>query len=296
MGEPQAEARALSGLGDAHFASGRLVAAERTFDACVRLAESHGLDDITLANLSLRGHMRLYLCRLEEARTDCERAVEMAVSADNRRAEVMARGSCLGKVLLETGDLVRADEAFEAAETLAAEIGAHRYEALNRLFRGKVALEQGLREKALTLGRRAAVLASKAGPRFCLPLALGVVARAETKIADCRAALEQAEELIAAGCFSHNPLWFYRDAALAAAGHGWAEETERYATALRKTFSWERIPWVDLVADGAEALAAWLRTDKRERLEGVSHRAQAAGFIGWAGTLDAVRPRGNLSE
>jgi class 3 adenylate cyclase/tetratricopeptide (TPR) repeat protein len=288
MDAPDAEARALSGLADAHFASRRLVTAERTYDDCVRLAEANGLDAVTLANLSLRGHMRLYLCRIEESRTDCEKAVEMSVRAGNRRAEVMARGSCLGKVLLESGEFAQADKAFADAGRLAAEIGAHRYEALNLLFRGKVALATGARADALMRGRRAVVLAQEAGPRFCLPLALGVVARAQETADACRSVLKQAEALIAAGCLTHNPLWFYRDAALAAVAHGWPDEARRYATALRDAFSLEPVPWCDLVADGADALAALLETGDRARVEAVRKRARALGFVGWARALDAA--------
>src|SRR5262249_23706573 len=154
---------------------------------------------IVLANLSLRGHMRLYLCRLEEARIDCENAVEMSVRLGDRRAEIMARGSCLGKVLLERDELGQADQAFAHAGRLAAEIGAHRYEPLNLAFRGKVALQSGCFSDALVLGRRAVALARQVGQRFCLPIALGVVARAETTADASRAALCEGEELIAQG-------------------------------------------------------------------------------------------------
>jgi len=285
MANPEAEARALSGLADAHFASRRIATAERTYHACVQLAEATRLDAVTLANVSLRGHMRLYLCRMAAARADCERAVEMSVEAGNRRAELMARGSCLGKVLLELGEYSEADRSFAEAGRLAAELGAHRYEALNLLFRGKVALETGSRSDALERGYRAAAIARAAGPRFCLPLALGVVARAEETADACRAALAQAEELIAAGCLAHNPLWFYRDAALAVTAHGWPGEAQRYARALRDAFALEPVPWCDLVADGAEALAIWLQTRNRTPVDAVMERARTFGLVGWARAL-----------
>jgi len=275
----------LSGLADAHFASRRIATAERTYDACVRLAEANGLNAVTLANVSLRGHMRLYLCQMAEARKDCERAVEMSVAAGNRRGELMARGSCLGKVLLELGEFSEADHAFAEAGRLAAELGAHRYEALNLVFRGRVALETGARSDALERGYRAAAIARASGPRFCLPLALGVVARAEETADACRAVLAQAEELIAAGCLAHNPLWFYRDAALAVTAHGWPDEAQRYAQALRDAFALEPVPWCDLVADGADALAVWLQTSSRTRVDAVMERARTLGLVAWAHAL-----------
>jgi tetratricopeptide (TPR) repeat protein len=285
MTNAEAEARALSGLADAHFASRRIATAERTYDACVRLAEANGLNAVTLANVSLRGHMRLYLCQMAEARKDCERAVEMSVAAGNRRGELMARGSCLGKVLLELGEFSEADHAFADAGRLAAELGAHRYEALNLVFRGRVGLETGARSDALERGYRAAAIARASGPRFCLPLALGVVARAEETADACRAVLAQAEELIAAGCLAHNPLWFYRDAALAVTAHGWPDEAQRYAQALRDAFALEPVPWCDLVADGADALAVWLQTSSRTRVDAVMERARTLGLVAWAHAL-----------
>ena len=286
MADPEAEARALSGLADAHFAGRRIATAERTYDACVGLAGKQGLDAVTLANLSLRGHMRLYLCRIDDALEDCRRAVEMSVAAGDRRAEVMARGSCLGKVLFERGQFAEADQAFASAGRLATELGAHRYEALNLLFRGKVALDTGARVDALACGLRAAAIAREAGPRFCLPLALGVVARAEATAEACRAALGEAEQLMAAGCLAHNPLWFYRDAALAAVAHGWPDEARRYARALRDAFAAETVPWCDLVAAGVDALAARLDTGDGAPVDSVMHRARLLGFAGWAHALD----------
>jgi class 3 adenylate cyclase/tetratricopeptide (TPR) repeat protein len=285
MADPQAEARALSGIADAHFAGGRLATAERAYDACVTLADTHGITAVTLANVSLRGHMRLYLCRIEAAEADCRRAVEMSLAAGNRRAEMTARGSCLGKVLLEAGDFAAANSAFAEAEQLASELGAHRFEALNLLFQGKVALDRGARAEAMDLGGRAVAIAREFGSRFCLPMAIGVVARAEETPEACRAALDEGEALIAAGCLVHNPLWFYRDAALAAARHGWPDEARRYGQALRQAFAAEPLPWCDLVAEGAEALAAHLETGERAPVKAVVARARDLGFMGWAGVL-----------
>ncbi|MBV9974485.1 MAG: AAA family ATPase [Hyphomicrobiales bacterium] len=285
MEDPEAEARALSGLGDAQLASHRLATAERTYDSCVRIAQANGLQDVVLANLSMRGHMRLYLCRLDEARQDCEEDVAMSVRVGNRRAEITARGSCLGKILLEQGQYDRADHEFSEAARLAAEIGAHRYEALNFIFRGKVALERGFRAEALALGQRGATLARKTGPAFCLPMALGVIARAEAFTDAIRAALDEGEELIEKGTLAHNPLWFNRDAALAVLAQGWAPEARRYAKALRDAFAREPLPWCDLIAEGLEALASSTETGDRAQAAAVGERARGLGFVAWSRTL-----------
>jgi len=288
MADPEAEARALSGLGDAHFAGARLATAARVYDDCVTLAEAQGLAAVTLSNISLRGHMRLYLCRIEAAEKDCRQAVEMAHAAGDRRAEMTARGSCLGKVLLDAGEFSAANRAFAKAGRLAAELGAHRYEALNLLFQGKVALDMGARAEAMQFGRDAVAIARRSGPRFCLPLAIGVVARAEKTSEACRAALDEAEALMADGCLVHNPLWFYRDAVLAAARHGWPDAVRRYGQSLKGAFAAEPLPWCDLIADGAAALAARLETGDNTSVQTVAARARDCGFMGWAHVLGDV--------
>ncbi len=291
MADPEAEARALSGVGDAQFARARLASAEQAYDACVKIAAQHGLEAIVSANISLRGHMRLYLCRIDEARQDCQQAVEMALAAGDRRAELTARGSCLGKVLLEAGELSAANRLFVDSVQLAEELEAHRFVALNLMFQAKVALYWGAGAEALTLGQRAVAIARETAPRFCLPMTLGVVARAADDPQVCRAALAEAETLMAAGYLAYNSLWLYRDAALAAAEQGWPDEARRLAQALRDAFAAEPLPWCDLVAAGADALAEVLERRDRTAVDAVMARAEALGFETWRRYLDDFASR-----
>ena len=46
-----------------------------------------------------------------------------------------------------------------------------------------------------------------------------------------------------------------------------------------------------IVADGADALAGWLRTRDRTMVEAVMERARAFGLVGWARTLGEASPR-----
>jgi len=288
LNNPEAEARALSGIGDALFLSGRFISAEAAFNSCVTIAEENNLDNIVLSNISLRGHMRLYLCRIEEAEDDCRQAIKMASDAGNRRAELTARGSCLGKILFETDRLEEANEAFGISSQVARDLGAHRFEALNLAFQGKIAVETGASRSALTLGKRAVAIARKSGPKFCLPIAIGVVARAEENLQACKDALAEGEAIIAAGCLAHNPLWFYRDAALTAISHGWIDKAKRYAQLLRDAFSVETTPWVELNAAGIEGLVVLFETGNKDALLSVIARAKAAGLYSWVNILKRV--------
>ncbi len=288
MADPAAEARALSGIADAHFAGHRIATAEQAYGDCIAIAQTHGLNAIALANLSLRGHMRVYLCRMADARDDCEQAVAMAVAAGNRRAEVTARGSCLGKVLFEAAEYEAADRQFAIAGQLAADLGARRYEALNLIFRAMVALETGDRPAALEISTNAAVISREIGQRFCLPMALGVIARATDDADRCRAHLAEAEQVIAAGAMAHNPLWFYRQAALTAIERRSPTQARRYAQALRDAFAEEPLPWATHVANGADALAANVETNDRHAADAAITEATAAGMIAWAQNLASV--------
>ena len=285
LGYPEAEARAMSGIADAHFVSGKMISAEKAYNDCVTIAEHHGLNAVTLSNVSLRGHMRLYLCRIKEAEEDSRRAVKMAIELGNRRAELTARGSCLGKVLIEKGDFSEADTAFATAAELATSLGSHRYEALNLVFQGKVALETGRRSDAMSFGSRAVMIARQSGRQFCLPLAIGVVACAEQTPEACRDALAEAEAVIAEGCLAHNPLWFYRYAAVASIAHHWPGEARRFGGLLRARFASEPNPWCNLIATGADAMADQLENNDNSALLGVIDQAESYGFEAWAITL-----------
>jgi len=282
----EAQAQALGGMGDAYFANKQITTAEKSFDTCVTLADKNDLDDITLSNISMRGHMRLYLCRLLDAEADCRRAVEMSIRTNNRRAEMTATGSCLGKILLEKGDTTAADSAFSKAATIASDLGAHRFEALNILFRGKIAQDADDTKKAMEFGLRAIEIARRSGPKFCLPLAIGVVARAEETSEACFDALAEGDALINAGCLAHNPLWFYPDAALAALYHGRPDEARRYANLLKNTFAKEPVPWSDFIAESIDALAICLETENRTATTALIKQANSIGFKRWALTLD----------
>ncbi len=94
---PEKEARALSGLGDAYYLRGQMITANKMFDECVSIIRAHGLSNIEPVNLSMRGHTALYMDRIEEGLKDVQEAAERAAEAGNRRAEMVARGSCAGK-------------------------------------------------------------------------------------------------------------------------------------------------------------------------------------------------------
>ena len=75
---------------------------------------------------------------------------------------------------------------------------------------------------------------------------------------------------------------------LAAARHGWPDAVRRYGQSLKGAFAAEPLPWCDLIADGAAALAARLETGDNTSVQTVAARARDCGFMGWAHVLGDV--------
>lgn len=61
------EARALSGIGGAEYAAGRMLSAYRTFSRCLALCERHALGRVEAANRFMPGTVRIYLGVLDRA-------------------------------------------------------------------------------------------------------------------------------------------------------------------------------------------------------------------------------------
>ncbi|MEM9491690.1 MAG: hypothetical protein AAGC55_21265, partial [Myxococcota bacterium] len=149
------EARALSGLGDAHLIRGRMLSAHVQFDRCVTLSRQHDLTGIEASNLPVRGWTRYYRMELEAAGRDCAEGVELAVRIGHRRAELVAR-AWLGFVLTELGLMTEAMRQLDSALDIARLSGIRRFEQSLRILLGRAMAAAGLRDEALTLLREVA--------------------------------------------------------------------------------------------------------------------------------------------
>ena len=88
---PMLEARALSGLGDAHYLLGRMRTAHSHFARCIDLCRTHGFGRIEVANLAMRGATRFYAAEVAAAIEEVRAATDLAIKLGNRRAEAIAR-------------------------------------------------------------------------------------------------------------------------------------------------------------------------------------------------------------
>ncbi|MFQ5938435.1 MAG: adenylate/guanylate cyclase domain-containing protein, partial [Acidiferrobacterales bacterium] len=87
---PELEAQALSGLGDAEYARGRMISAYGYYHECVELGREHGFGRIVAANLVMRGDTRFFKNEAEAAAKDFRMAVELAAKTRQPRAEMLA--------------------------------------------------------------------------------------------------------------------------------------------------------------------------------------------------------------
>jgi len=250
---PEKEARALSGLGDAYYLRGQMITAIKMFDECVTIIREHDLTIIEPVNLSMRGHTALYMDRIQDGLEDVGAAAERAAMSGNRRAEMVARGSCAGKLLFDNHDYAGAKKSCGRALDLARQLGARRFEPINQVLLAKVALIEGDRAEAIRIAEEAVATCRETGFNFAGPMALGALA-VVTDDADVRArALAEGMETLQQDCVSHSYLWFYRDALEASVmDQDWLS-LETYAKAAEAYTAGEPLPWMDRFIAAARA-------------------------------------------
>jgi serine/threonine protein kinase/tetratricopeptide (TPR) repeat protein len=292
-GSPEREARALSGLGDAYYMRGHIVSAHGHFVRCIELCRQHGLVDIEVANLAMRGMGRYYQNDLGAALRDCMDAATAAMWVGHQRAEIVARNGGAGVILTEMGRLAEARGELEIALEKARGLGARRFEPGSLIWLAQIAALEGRRDQAEELARRSIAICRETGFAFVGPMALGMLALV-TGSADTRAqAIAEAEAALPSARASHNQLYFRRFAMDALLAAGDLTAVERMADALERYTSAQPLPWSRFFVARARALAAWQR-GRRDRaivaaLDRLRAEARVVGFFTAVRALDAAR-------
>ncbi len=255
-GSPVAEIQALSGIGDANLLQGMVATAEQAYNSCLALCTSAELSRFKPPNLSLRGHMRLYLNRLNESEQDVREAIRLSLSLRDRRTEMVARGSCLAKTLCEQGDYAWACSELEQALEIANGLHAERFEALYLLFLARARRGAGWDGDINSLAERAISIAAGTGFGYVGAIAFGAKALVASGADERQRALQEGERLLTPGAPSQNYLWFLRDAIEVSLLDAQWLQAERYACRLtqyteRQPLAWPNL-YVDLVATLAE--------------------------------------------
>lgn len=293
-GSPEWEARALSGLGDAHYAGSRPVTSCRYFEECIALSRLHGLGKVEVANLAMLGVLNvIFLMRLEEGLALAQAALDLAVKVDHHRSQIIAHQAC-SMVRLDMGDLLRARSHAESALELASTSGARRFVPESIAFIAYCLAHEGKKDEAVAMLRDALARSTDLMSYFGPPI-LGGLAYLTDDAIERQRCLDEGQRIISLGCPVHNHVFFYRYAIeLYLEARDW-DTAERYADKLESIFREEPVPVATFIADRAHALIAAGRGGRDPALlasiEKLASRARDARSLIWANALDDAANR-----
>lgn len=263
---PERQTLALSGLGDAYYAQGRMRTAHQVFRRCLDLCHTHGFGRVEAANLFMLGTVRIYLNELDDALDDALRSAEVASRVGHKRAEIVSRLTA-GWVLISMAKVDAAREQVERGLELADTIGAQRFtpflsESLARivLLKGSHAEAVRILEAALATARDLDLMT------FIGPWVLGTLAETTAKPTRRQETLQEGHLLLSKGCVGHNYYRFYQSAVEASLHAGSWDDADRYAAALADYTKHEPVPWSDFYIERGFALAEHGRGVRSEKL------------------------------
>jgi class 3 adenylate cyclase/tetratricopeptide (TPR) repeat protein len=255
MGDTEWEARALSGLADADYLEGRMRTAHANFQRCVALCDSHGHARIAIANRVMVGHCLAYMNEFDAGLASMQSAAEAAVRTGNRHAEMFAIQSC-AFTLTNCARYAEAAPHQAHSHALAEALGARRFLAVILGHEAECLIAAGQVAEARERLAAGLALAREAGPSFCGPYILGLLAAIACDAATRNAHCAEAEALLAQRCSSHSHIAYHRlsiDAALARAE--WPRALEQ-AAALAAYTRPEPFPYGDFLIARARTLVA----------------------------------------
>jgi tetratricopeptide (TPR) repeat protein len=293
-GSVEWEARALSGLGDAHYAGSRPVSSYQYFEQCVALSRAHGLGKVEVANLAMLGVSNVFfLMRLEEGLALSQAALDLGVKVDHHRSQIIAHQGCAW-ARLEMGEWQRARPHADAAVELSRSSGARRFVPESMAFVAHCLAQEGKTDEAVPMLREALALSTDLLTYFGPPI-LASLAELTSDADERQRCLDQAQRICESGCPVHNHVFFYRQAIeLCLKACEW-NTAERYVEALDSLFREEAVPVATFIAERARALIAAGRGGRDPALlaslESLARKARDARSVIWAGALDEAAKR-----
>ena len=280
-GSAEGEARALGGLGDAHYQRGQMITANELFRTCVDLSRKNGFGRIAVAHLCLIGYTVRYANDLQQALKIAFEAIDAATTVGHLRGQT--GGWMLAfNVLVEMADFGRAQLAMNKAENLLERLGARRFLAQILIHRSIVFRSEGRRDEAMAACTHAIQVARDTGLGF-----VGAWAMAEfaANIGDSKAgseALREGERMLAAGAVSHSHFHFYTTAMETCLQSGEWDKVDRYACALESFTRPEPLPWCDFFIASGRALSRYGQGQRdeeiRKKLRHLQRNAADAGL------------------
>ncbi len=246
-------ARALSGLGDAHYQRGAMETARRHFAQCIQEARDHGLVGVLLANLPMLGITSRYCGDAAASQESCREGLELARRIGDVRGELVALLTMASGTLMQAELEDSRNHSLQAIK-LAKQLGARRFEAecIGMVASTMLAEDPA---KALQLTKEALLLGRETGMTYCGPMLLSMVARLTPDGPERAGALAEGEELLAAGCVSHSYFEFYGNAIDAGLQDRDWKSVRKYAASLEAYTSAEPLAWTDMLIKRARLLA-----------------------------------------
>lgn len=252
---PERQALALSGLGDAAYARGRMFTAHKVIENCLQLCEQHGLGAVQSANLFMLATTKIYMNQTEQALACALQSGELAQKLGTHRPEIVSRLTA-GWILTSMARYAEARSEINRGSKLAGRLGAKRFVPFLEETLARIEFEQGNEIEAEQLAEAALRKVRDMGlDTFIGPWVMSTVALTTLNPARRVEILEEGEALLAKGCVGHNYFRFYRNAMQACLNAEAFDEAERLSTALETYTSAEPTPWSQYHIQRTRALA-----------------------------------------
>lgn len=276
-GNAERRALALSGLGDAHYARGRMFTAHTVIQRCLALCEEHHLGAVEAANRFMLATVKIYMNDTESALAEALASARLAQRVGLARAEIVSRLTA-GWVLVSMGDAAAAQSQVDHGLTVAAQLGARRFEPFLKETVARIRHIEGRRNEAEDVAEEAlAQLRDLDAMAFIGPWLLSTVALTTSDARRRAEALAEGEARLRDGAVGHNYYQFYSNAMEANANAGDWAEMRRHAELLADYTAEEPTPWSEFFIARAGAItAAAAGRDAGERLRALREQALAA--------------------
>lgn len=263
-GDAEQEARALSGIADALYGQGRILAAMQTWEQCVALARAHDLLAALATNLPMLAMMKVFASECVKARELAEQGLVLARELSRPRAEALAHGAASFAARVH-GDPDEAERHAREGITLSRRLGNGPFEQTSHYYLIEALVGRGSLADARIVARDARALLRSHGGYFIGASLLAMSARLAETPDEARALLAEAEALVTEQTLSFNRFWFRESAIEASLAIDDVAGARRHAEALAAEP--DLPPWPRAVAERGMLLARVKGGERSPELE-----------------------------
>jgi tetratricopeptide (TPR) repeat protein len=251
-GDPEWKARALEGIGDAHYALGQMTLAEMHFEQAALCCEAHGFERSATPNRFMVAIVKLLRGDTKGVFAVARRSLESVDGARDRKTEIMAR-HLLAMAHLLRGEYEAAGREAERSLEVSRRSGNRRFDAESLALVAMAERGLGRKAEALRAAESAVESARAVGPSISGPIALGALAAASDDVELSRRALDEGEALLRARPIAHNGFWFSLMGIRCALAERAAERVERHASWLSELARRDHLAACELAVEVARA-------------------------------------------